>query len=136
MIIKHKTKRRYVHGGSGIFDIIGKIASKVATKAPEVLAKAQANKLINQLTKKALSAGQKALIDNTDRLVTGAVNKIIDKSKTQKIVDKDVIAKQQVRALINNLTSQPTTDQNLSSLISGMGLRPIRPIRGNGIVLD
>ena len=33
MIIKHKTKRRYVHGGSGIFDIIGKIASKVATKA-------------------------------------------------------------------------------------------------------
>ena len=34
MIIKHKTKR-YVHGGSGIFDIIGKIASKVATKAPE-----------------------------------------------------------------------------------------------------
>ena len=77
MIIKHKTKRRYVHGGSGIFDIIGKFA------------KPHANKLINQVTKKALSAGQKALIDNTDRLATGAVDKIIDK-----IIDKDVIAKQ------------------------------------------
>ena len=31
------------------------------------------------MTKKALSAGQKALIDNTDRLATGAVNKAIDK---------------------------------------------------------
>ena len=119
MIIKHRTKRGYVHGGSGVFDIISKIASKVAMKAPEVLAKTQANKLINTVTKKALSAGQKALIDNTDRLATGAVNKIIDK-----IVDKNVIAKQQAAsALINSLTSQPTPDQNLSSLISGMGLR-------------
>ena len=28
MIIKHKTQRKYVRGGSGIFDVIGKIASK------------------------------------------------------------------------------------------------------------
>ena len=49
MIIKHITKRRYVHGGSGIFDIVS--------------------------TKKALSAGKKAIIDNTDRFATGAVNK-------------------------------------------------------------
>ena len=129
MIIKHKVSRNYVRGGSGIFDIVSKIASKVAGKAPEVLAKAQANKLINAVTKKALSAGQKALIDNSDRLATGAVNKIIDKIAGS----KDEIAKQQASALINSMTSQPTADQNLSSLISGTGLRPIR---GRGIVLD
>ena len=71
------------------------------------------------------------MIDNTDRLATGAVNKIINK-----IVDKDAIAKQQPKALINNLTSQPIPDQKLSSLIYGMGLRPIQPIRGKDIVLD
>ncbi len=127
MIIKHKVARNYIRGGSGIFDIIGKIASKVATKTPEVLAKAQANKLINEVTKKIMSAGQKALIDNSGRLGTVAVNKIIDK-----IADKDIVAKQQASALINSLTSEP--EQNLSSLISGMGLRPIT--RGSGVVLD
>ena len=134
MLIKHKVSRNYVHGGSGIFDIIGKIASKAASKAPEVLAKAQANKLINEVTKKALSAGQKALIDNSDRLATGVVNKVIDKIAPP----KDVIARQQASNLINSLASQPTADQNLSSLISGMGLRPInnRRVNGRGIVLD
>lgn len=132
MIIKHKTQRRYQYGGSGIFDIFGKIASKVASKAPEVLAKAQANKLISEISKKAMSAGQKALIDNSDRLVTGVVNKIVDKIDKP---PKDAIAKQQASALINSLTSQPTeAPVNLSSLISGMGLRPI--VRGRGIVLD
>ena len=127
MIIKHKVSRNYVRGGSGIFDVVSKIASKIASKAPEVIAKAQANKLINQVTKKALSAGQKALIDNTDRLATGAVNKIIDK-----IVDKDVVAKQKASDLINSLA--PTVvDSNLSSLISGMGLRQVS---GRGIFLD
>ena len=130
MIIKHKTQRRYVHGGSGVFDIFSKIASKVVSKAPEVLAKAQANKLINQVTKKALSAGQKALIDNSDRLTTGVVNKVIDKVVGP---DKDVLAKVQANELINSLTSQPVADQNLSSLISGMGLKPIS---GRGIVFD
>ena len=125
MIIKHKVSRNYVRGGSGIFDVVSKIASKIASKAPEVIAKAQANKLINQVTKKALSAGQKALIDNTDRLATGAVNKIIDK-----IADKDIVAKQKASDLINSLAP---TDQNLSSLISGMGLQPIR---GRGVVFD
>ena len=135
MIIKHKTKRRYVHGGSGIFDIIGKIASKVATKAPEALAKAQASNLINKLTKEAINQAQKAAIDQSGKLAKVAVNKIIGK-----VTSKNVQAKQQARALINNLTSQPIADQNLSSLISGMGLRPIQPIRpsirGQGIVLD
>ena len=134
MIIKHKTKQRYmyiyVHGGAGVFDIIGKIASKVATKAPEALAKAQASNLINKLTKEAINQGQKAAIDQSGKLAKAAVNKIIGK-----VTSKDVQAKQQATALINNLTSQPLphNDQNPSSLISGMGLGPIR---GQGIVLD
>ena len=52
-------------------------------------------KLINQVAKKAMSAGQKALIDNTDRLANRAVNKIIDKIAPS----KDVLAKQQASAL-------------------------------------
>ena len=130
MIIKHKVSRNYIRGGSGVFDIFSKIASKVVSKAPEVIAKAQANKLINQVTKKALSAGQKALIDNSDRLTTGVVNKVIDKVVGP---DKDALAKIQANELINSLTSQPAADQNLSSLISGMGLKPIN---GRGIVFD
>ena len=131
MIINHRTQRRYVHGGSGIFDIIGKIASKVATKTPEMLAKAQANQLINKITKEVVKQGEKALVDQSGNLAKAAVNKIAGPSK-------DTIAKQKASALINSLGVQKAQNakqsSNLSSLISGMGLKPIKT--GRGIVLD
>ncbi len=135
MIINHRSQRRYVYGGSGIFDVLAKIASRVTSKTPEVLARAQANKLISGVIKKSISAGQKALIDNSDRLTTGLVTKAIDKLVKP---SKDVVAKQQASALINSLTQPQVnlskTPVNLNALISGMGLKPIKS--GRGIVLD
>ncbi len=140
MIIKHRTQRRYAYGGSGIFDVIGSLVSRVATKAPEVLARAQANKLISQVVKKSMTAGQKALIDNSDRLTTGLVNKVVDKIVKPSAKDivkpsaKDIVAKKQASALINSLTQPQVTPVNLNALISGMGLKPVRS--GYGIALD
>ena len=127
MIINHRTQRRYVHGGSGIFDIIGKIASKVATKTPEMIAKAQASQLINKITKEVVKQGEKALIDQSGNMAKIAINKITKPSKK-------TLARQQARALINNMTSEPVDPVNLNALISGMGLVPIKT--GRGIVLD
>ncbi len=132
MIIKHRTQRRYAYGGSGIFDVIGTLASRLASKAPAVLAQAQANKLISQVVKKSMTAGQKALIDNSDRLTTGLVNKVVD--KIVKPSAKDIVAKKQASALINSLTQPQLTPVNLNALISGMGLKPVRS--GYGIALD
>ncbi len=124
MLLIHKTQRRYVYGGSGIFDVIGKLITGVSKKAPEVLARAQANKLITQVVKKSMTAGQKALID-----------KIVKPNPSV----GDIAAKKQASALINSLT-QPkvatpiNSNSNLNSLIAGMGLKPVRS--GNGITLD
>ncbi len=134
LIIKRRTQRHYVYGGSGIFDVIGNLVSRVATKAPEVLARAQANKLITQVVKKSMTAGQKALIDNSDRLTTGLVNKVVDKIVKPKPSTNDIVAKKQAIALINSLTQPQVAPVNLNALISGMGLKPVRS--GYGITLD
>ncbi len=138
MIIKHRTQRRYAYGGSGIFNVISNLVSKVATKAPEVLARAQANKLISQVVNKSMTAGQKALIDNSDRLTTGIVNKVVDKIVKPNPSVGDIAAKKQASALINSLTQARTSpvnsNSNLNSLIAGMGLKPVKS--GNGITLD
>ena len=126
MLIKRKVSRKYVRGGSGIFDILGKIASKVASKTPEMLAKAQANQLINKITKEVVKQGERALVDQSGNLTKAAINKITSKPS------KDAVAKQKASALINSLGVQQPF--NLNSLISGMGLKPIT--RGSGIVLD
>ena len=126
MLIKHRVQRRYKYGGSGIFDILGKIASKVASKTPEMLAKAQANQLINKITKEVIKQGERALVDQSGNLTKAAINKITSKPS------KDAVAKQKASALINSLGVQQPS--NLNSLISGMGLKPIT--RGSGIVLD
>ena len=92
MIVKHKTQRRYQYGGSGIFDIVGKVASRVAAKTPEMIAKAQANALINKVTKEVVKQGEKALVDNSGKLAKAAVKNIVDKVAKQP--SKDVVAKQ------------------------------------------
>jgi hypothetical protein len=150
MILKHKTQRRYQYGGTGIFDIAGKLASKIAAKTPEMIAKAQANDLINKVTKEVVKQGEKALVDNAGKLAKAAVKKIVDKVASQAPVSaakqpsKDVVAsrasvsaaKQMATDLINSLPykSQPKNTQNLNSLISGMGLKPLA--MGSGIILD
>ena len=78
MIIKHKTQRQYQYGGNGIFDIVTKVASKIARKTPEMIAKAQANDLNNKVTKEVVKQGEKALIDNSGKLAKATVRKIVD----------------------------------------------------------
>jgi hypothetical protein len=143
MIIKHKTQRRYQYGGSGIFGIVGKIASKIAAKTPEMIAKAQANNLINKVTKEVVKQGEKALVDNSGKLAKLAVNKMLNKKPKGNVRDaptKDDIAKQMGTDLINSFPpkSQPkntlASSTNLNSLISGMGLKPLA--MGSGIILD
>ena len=95
MIIKRKVSRKYVHGGSGIFDVLGKIASKVASKTPEVLANAQANQLINKITKEAVKYSEKALIDQAGNFAKAAVNKFALKPSI------NAIAKAKASALIH-----------------------------------
>ena len=118
MIIKHNVQRRYKYGGSGIFEILGKIASKVASKTPE--------NLVNKITKEVVKHGEKALVDQTSNLTKAAIKSIAGSKPS-----KDSI-KQRYSAMINSLESQPF--YNLNSLISGAGLKPIT--RGGGIVLD
>ena len=134
MIIKHRTQRQYQYGGSGIFDIVGKVASRVAAKTPEMIAKVQANALINKVTKEVVKQGEKALVDNSGKLAKAAVKNIVDKVAKQP--SKDVVAKQMATDLINSLPpkSQSKNTQNLNSLISGMGLKPLTV--GSGIILD
>ena len=76
MIIKHHIHRRYQYGGSGIFDVIGKIASKVATKTPELIAKAQANQLINKITQEVVKQGEKAIVNQSGNLTKALINKV------------------------------------------------------------
>ena len=116
MIIKHNVQRRYKYGGSGIFEILGKIASKVASKTPE--------NLVNKITKEVIKHGEKALVDQTGNLTKAAIKRIAG-SKPSKV-------KQKFSAIINSLESQPF--YNLNSLISGAGLKPIT--RGGGILID
>ena len=59
MIIKHKTQRQYQYGGNGNFDILTKVTSTGARKTPEKIAKAQANDLINKVTKEVVKQGEK-----------------------------------------------------------------------------
>ena len=139
MIVKHRVQRRYQYGGNCIFDIIGKIASKVATKTPELIAKAQASQLINKITKEAVKQGEKALVDSSGKLAKTAINKVVDKIVYKKSIDNRAVAKQNVNNLINGLTAQKSTTSdhgptaNLNSLISGMGLKKVS---GSGIILD
>ena len=102
MIIKHKTQRRYQYGGSGIFDIVGKLASKIAAKTPEMIAKAQANDSIDKVTKEVVKQGEKALIDNSGKLAKATVRTIVDTINRKK-PPTDVIAKQMATDLMNSL---------------------------------
>ena len=134
MIIKHKTQRRYQYGGSGIFDIVGKLASKIAAKTPD---------LINKVAKEVVKQGEKALVDNSGKLAKATVKKMLNKKPKGHVRDaptKDDIAKQMGTDLINSFPpkSQPkntlASSTNLNSLISGMGLKPLA--MGSGIILD
>ncbi len=128
MFVKHRvSQRKYTYGGSGIFDVLGKLASRVATKTPEMIAKAQANQFINKITKEVVKQGEKAIVNQSGNLAKVAVDKIADKVSSK----KNVIAKQKAANLISTLSVQP--EVNLNSLISGMGLKPIK---GSGIVFD
>ena len=135
MIIKHKTQRQYQYGGNGIFDILTKVASTVARKKPEMIAKAQANNSIDKVTKKVVKQGEKALIDNSGKLAKATVRKVVDTIYRKK-PPTDVIAKQMATDLINSLPPKKTltSSTNLNSLISGMGLKPLSV--GSGIILD
>ena len=126
MIVKHRTSRKYVYGGNGIFDILTKIASKIVSKTPQIIAKTTANSLINKVTKAVVKQGEKALLDSLGKTVG---NKTINS-----IIKKPQNAKKNIATIMANLNPKVNNDNevNLNSLISGMGLRKI----GYGITLD
>ena len=108
-----------------------------------MIAKAQANDLINKVTKEVVKQGEKSLVDNSGKLAKLAVNKMLNKKPKGNVRDaptKDDIAKQMGADLINSFSpkSQPkntlASSTNLNSLISGMGFKLLA--MGSGIILD
>ena len=127
MIIKHKTHRKYVYGGGSMFNILGNLVSKIASKTPEMIAKTTANALVNKVTKEVVKQGEKALLDS--------LGKTVGKKTINSIIKKTQTAKKNIDAIMTNLATNVSNENevNLNSLISGMGLRKVL---GWGITLD
>ena len=106
IVPKHGFKKRYAYGGSGIFDTIANLLTRIFTSsaAKQIASSAfdVGKSVAKEGAKKALEAGKSAAVDVGKKLVTKALT-----PKSKKILQK-----------YTEFTPQPTT-QDINTLIDG-----------------
>ena len=106
IVTKHGFKKRYAYGGSGIFDTIANLLTRIFTSsaAKQIASSALdvGKSVAKEGAKKALDVGKSAAVDVGKKLVTKALT-----SKSKKILQK-----------YTESTPQPTT-QDINTLIDG-----------------
>ena len=109
IVPKHGFKKRYAYGGSGIFDTIVNLLTRMFTSsaAKQIASSALdvGKSVAKEGAKKALEAGKSAAVDVGKKLVTKALT-----PKSKKILQK-----------YTQPATQPTT-QNISTLIDGSAI--------------
>ena len=106
IITKHGFKKRYAYGGSGIFDTIASLLTRIFTSSAATQIASSAldvgKSVAKEGAKKALDVGKSAVVDVGKKLVTKALN-----PKSKKILQK-----------YTQPTTQSTT-QDINTLIDG-----------------
>ena len=106
IVTKHGFKKRYAYGGSGMFDTIAKLLTRIFTSsaAKQIASSALdvGKSVAMEGAKKALEVGKSAAVDVGKKLVTKALT-----PKSKKILQK-----------YTDSTPQPTT-QDINTLIDG-----------------
>ena len=109
IVPKHGFKKRYAYGGSGIFDTIANLLTRLFTSsaAKQIASSALdvGKSVAKEGAKKALEAGKSAAVDVGKKLVTKALT-----PKSKKILQK-----------YTEPTTQPTT-QDINALIDGSAI--------------
>ena len=107
---KHGFKKRYAYGGSGIFDTLANLLTRIftssATKQIASSALDVGKSVAKEVAKKALDVGKSAAVDVGKKLVNKALT-----SKSKKILQK-----------YTQPTAQPTT-QHINALIDGSAIQ-------------
>ena len=109
IVPKHKFKKRYAYGGSGIFDTIANFLTRIFTScaAKQIASSALdlGKSVAKEGVKKALEAGKSAAVDVGKKLVKKALT-----PKSKKILQK-----------YTEPTKQPAT-QDINTLIDGSAI--------------
>ena len=110
LVTKHGFKKRYAYGGSGIFDTLANLLSRIFTSsaAKQIASSALdvGKSVAKEGAKKALDFGKSAAVDVGKKLVNKALT-----SKSKKILQK-----------YTQPTAQPTT-QDINALIDGSAIQ-------------
>ena len=118
IVVKHGFKKRYAYGGSGIFDTIANLLTRIftssATKQIASSALDVGKSVAKEGAKKALEVGKSTAVDVGKKLVTKALT-----PKSKKILQK---------------YTQPTT-QDINTLIDGsaIGIEDLVKILNTGM---
>ena len=123
IITKHGFKKRYHYGGSGIFDTITKLLTRIFTSsaARQIASSALdvGKSVANEGAKKALEAGKSAVVDVGKKLAMKALT-----PKSKKILQKYTEpATQDINALIDG--SAIEIQDLVKKLNSGAGIKKI-----------
>ena len=125
IITKHGFKKRYVYGGSGIFDTIANFLTRIFTSgaAKQIASSAMdvGKNIAKEGAKKALEVGKDTATDIGKKLVTKALT-----PKSKKILQKYTTPKpatQDINALIDG--SAIAVQDLLRKLNSGAGIKKI-----------
>ena len=109
IVPKHGFKKRYAYGGSGIFDTIAKLLTRIFTSSAAKQISSSTldvgKSVAKEGAKKALEAGKSAAVDVGKKLVTKALT-----PKSKKILQK-----------YPEPTTQPST-QDINTLIDGSAI--------------
>ena len=110
LVTKHGFKKRYAYGGSGIFDTLASLLTRIfrSSAAKQIASSALdvGKSVAKEGAKKALDVGKSAAVDVGKKLVNKALT-----SKSKKILQK-----------YTQPTAQPTT-QDINALIDGSAIQ-------------
>ena len=125
IVVKRGFKKRYVYGGSGIFDTIASLLTRIFTSsaAKQIASSAMdvGKSVAKEGAKKALEAGKGVATDVGKKLVTKALT-----PKSKKILQKYTTAKpvtQDINTLIDG--SAIAVQELVRKLNSGAGIKKI-----------
>ena len=123
IITKHGFKKRYAYGGSGIFDTITNLLTRIFTSsaAKQIASSAldEGKSVAKEGAKKALDVGKSAAVDVGKKLVTKALT-----PKWKKILQKYTeLTTQDITALIDG--SAVEIQDLVKKLNSGMGIKVV-----------
>ena len=125
IVAKRGFKKRYAYGGSGIFDTIASLLTKIFTSsaAKQIASSALdvGKSVAKEGAKKALEAGKSAAIDVGKKLVTKALT-----PKSKKILQKYTTAKPATQDINTFIDGSAVEIQDLvKKLNAGMGIKVV-----------